>query len=252
MSSAKFFLRFAIFMFVAGLMAALSLKVMEVRHSYLDITVSPRVVSLTPASNSLTGGTGFVVQADSGTSYLLTNAHVCRLAEQGMLVARGDDTVPIAFVNIVEISTVSDLCLLTSIPDITGLKLASDQGFGEQLTTIGHPYLESLTHSLGFATNRQRITLALAQNITQWQCESEYYGVYFANYEEVTSLGILGTCYKVYNAIRTSMVIYPGNSGSPVVNMWGHVVGVLFASDNYNNYGYIVPLQDISNFLKDR
>jgi hypothetical protein len=50
-------------------------------------------------------------------------------------------------------------------------------------------------------------------------------------------------------AYMTSIVIYSGNSGSPMVDFWGRVVGVAFASDNRDHYGDIVSLDDLETFL---
>ena len=51
------------------------------------------------------------------------------------------------------------------------------------------------------------------------------------------------------NAYQTNMIMHPGNSGSPVVDKLGRVIGVAFAIDGRTNYGYIVNLQDLKDFL---
>lgn len=254
MSNVRFFIRFASYLVLFCVFAILTLRVSEIRHYYLDIVVSPKVVSLTQPSNSGTGGTGFAVTTPSGKVYTLTNAHVCRLAERGMLVARGESNLAIALLNVLEISSESDLCLLTALPNTDGLSLATSQSYSEQISTIGHPHLEYLTHSQGFATNKQRIAIVVAQNIPQRRCLTEYYGQFspFSPSPFLEYLDGVGVCIKSYDSVRTSMVVYPGNSGSPVVNMWGNVVGVLFASSDRNNYGYIVPLSNVKRFLSGK
>ncbi len=46
--------------------------------------------------------------------------------------------------------------------------------------------------------------------------------------------------------------VYPGNSGGPVLNMYGHVVGVISACMPYTNRTIIVSLEDIKEFLADK
>lgn len=50
-------------------------------------------------------------------------------------------------------------------------------------------------------------------------------------------------------AYMTSVEIFPGNSGSPVVDYWGRVIGVAFAADGRDNKGDLVSLEDLKDFL---
>jgi hypothetical protein len=61
----------------------------------------------------------------------------------------------------------------------------------------------------------------------------------------------LVTCLEVtVGAYKTNILIRPGNSGSPVVDFWGNVVGIVFASDNYN-WGSVVSYRDLEKFLSN-
>lgn len=46
--------------------------------------------------------------------------------------------------------------------------------------------------------------------------------------------------------------VYPGNSGSPVLDMYGHVVGLISACRPYTNRTLIISLNRIRDFLADK
>jgi V8-like Glu-specific endopeptidase len=60
----------------------------------------------------------------------------------------------------------------------------------------------------------------------------------------------MAACIAHIYAATSSIQIYPGNSGSPVMNSSGDVVGIIFAGDNRTNYGSYVPVFKIREFLE--
>jgi hypothetical protein len=57
-------------------------------------------------------------------------------------------------------------------------------------------------------------------------------------------------CVEVNHSAFTNIPAFGGNSGSPVVNFWGHLTGVLYAGDNSVNWGILIPLESVIEFLK--
>lgn len=197
------------------------IKLPELHSNWLTGSVARSVVLLHPPFMDA-GGTGFQVIAPNGKQYTLTNRHVCDLVPFPAMVAEPQSLKPKTYLlSILARSAKSDLCLLEAIPEMPGISLSSGFSDGDALEIVGHPLLEPLTPSFGYATNTSPITVSYGR-------------------ESI----------REYTSQRTSAVIYPGNSGSPVVNSYRRLVGVAFAAGP-DNYAYIVPLNQVKDFLKE-
>lgn len=240
----------------------------QMHGQYLRAKVGSRVYKIQAQLHG-GGGTGFAFQAPSGESYIITNSHVCDsvLAQTNIpntvLVVNDEGAMPR---RVLAISGESDLCLIEGIPGVTGLSLGSEASVGEIVASIGHPLLRPLTISRGEVIAKEdieilsyvlptgNIMLDAALNARAGKCDLPKNRLIE---EEITIMGPDGLtnikvrlCINITkDAIATSMVIYPGNSGSPMVNFWGNIVGVMFAGDQRSNYGDAVSLQDLKNFI---
>jgi S1-C subfamily serine protease len=235
-----------VFLAVTGLMAIFPTKQLG---NALTQTGS-RVVKLTPPSRNNTGGTGFAVQAPSGQNYVLTNAHVCQLAENNYMSAHLPFMARQCLVRVLEISPETDLCLLTAIPNLRGLPLAAGNEVGDEVTLVGHPLLDPLTLTKGVVTNFDNIQVVHAINSSKEECDKRH-GAFEEHEGDILGLlfGIRNLCIVTVFSGRITAATFPGNSGSPVVDNAGNVVGVLFAGDNRTNFGFMVPLKDVLKFL---
>lgn len=216
------------------------LKAPEWHGQYIRRAVGSQVVMLTEKTGRA-GGTGFALQMPSGEVLTMTNAHVCELEQLGQIYAHvGRKKVP---VEIVEKSTTSDLCLLSGISTLSGLELADSVAIGQEIGIVGHPALMPLAVNRGHLLGYDKVVVLADDK----PCEKE--GGMYKN--EDTWFGTV--CTEQFVAGLTTVVVLGGNSGSPVIDFYGNVVGVLFAGSgpDYNNWGIIVKLEDLKQFIKE-
>jgi len=216
----------------------------QLHNSYLRWEVGQSVVQvLSPAGG---GGTGFAIKSASGDHFIATNKHVCEAAVNGwMLIKRSEKSEPI-FKRVVYKDNKHDLCLIQGDKRLSPLDLGSRPDKGDFHYVIGHPGLRQLTVSQGEYIGMANVEL-LDQVKERSQCKGRiielspmqqlYYGIEFA-------------CLRSYRSYSTTAVSYPGNSGSPVVNKFGNVIGVLFAgSAEQERDNYVVPLAELKRVL---
>lgn len=205
------------------------------------------------------GGTGFAVVAPSGVSYILTNAHVCEIFKGTINVELHDGRLLPR--QILEISKTTDLCLVEGVPGQEGLELASRVDVGQTLALIGHPVLQPLSIMVGDIVGKSLVEFPYAEiadkdtpeeiiearhMMTEAQCISQ--PKFKAKTIEFWGMPIR-VCMLSLVAYETTITAHGGNSGSPVVNFWGNVSGVLYAGSSQTNWGLVITLDDVKAFL---
>jgi S1-C subfamily serine protease len=104
---------------------------------------------------------------------------------------------------------------------------------------VGHPLLKPLTPSSGYFT---------AEIIDSIGFNTQPDGTCLPGFELVS--GFFGSaCLKAMVLQDTTITIFPGNSGSPVTDQAGNVVGVINSSSGYTNYGAMIPLRFLKRLL---
>ena len=144
---------------------------------------------------------------------------------------------------IIEISKDHDLCAIESLSGHDGIKLGSRPSIGDEEYTLGHPRGEALNVAKGEYFANKAINLADSLN-KDGGCDEGKIKT------EESFFGPVSFCVIERNTIQLSTPTYPGNSGSPVVNKYGHLVAVIFAGDPaVQNQGFAVPLSYVKEFL---
>lgn len=163
-------------------------------------------------------GSGFIVSADG---YIVTNNHVIEGATSAKVIVPGEKD-PIDAV-IVGTDTTTDIAVLkidrANLPFVT-LGDSDSLQVGELAVAIGNPFGE------------------LAGSVTV--------GVISALDREVSINN------NKYNLLQTDASINSGNSGGPLVNSYGEVIGVTNAKVSQGEgIGFAIPINDVKTVIED-
>lgn len=250
--------------------------------SYMRNYVGAKVVTVGTVewskNKDKSGGTGFHILGPSGKTYILTNRHVCNDSEDGYMWAAVDGVTSDHRVKVIISSDTFDLCLLEGIPGIRGLEIGEAPGLGTDVIYVGHPKLQPRTYVTGEIVGSDIISInagVIGKEITEAQCKTKdsyvvllpeifiimqefRKGSLGKDFSTVTSNPIFKSqrkvrvCYQKNKALITTLMIYPGASGSPVVDLWGKLIGVVYAGPPQGGWGYAVILADIKSILNGR
>ncbi|HXB09533.1 MAG TPA: serine protease [Puia sp.] len=211
-------------LFISGLISLITPKVSQSRIDQLSRQLNAQAHQLNTVTNTLNsavaarnttftrGGTGFLVD---GRGYLLTNAHVVKNAT----VVEVQNTLGEYQARIIQLDRQADLALLkiedTSYHAFSGLPYGisrTGSELGEDLFTLGYPRPE-IVYGKGYMS---------------------------------AETGIQGDT----TAFQLTVAANPGNSGSPVLNNEGEVIGMVTSSQqNAEGMVFAVRSKNIVNAL---
>lgn len=244
--------------FVSGLGSAYKLAVAAMEAPFVYTLDSPakygqfardKAGSLAKVTRSMGtrtgGGSAFITTAASGRRVLISNAHVCSIGKADMYMDvtfdDGSRTLP---ARILEILPQIDICIMEAPAGHEGLPLGDPVQNGDPVMVMGHPKLHPLTLEAGHVAQAHG-TIEMYADLGEAECKKVG-----GKYGPIPSIWFtLITCSVTYDTDYIFVRIFPGNSGSAVVNTKGEIVGVVFASQNDQSMGYMVSVEHLRHAL---
>ena len=176
-------------------------------------------------------GTGFVYGKDDKYGYVLTNAHVVSGATniQGMLSNNSTTTL-----TLLGSDTYTDLAVLRmDVKDVLQVASIGDSkntAVGNTVFTVGSPMGSTYagTVTKGILSGKDRLI------------------------ETSTSSNVLTSESYIVKVLQTDAAISPGNSGGPLVNLAGDVIGITslkLVDEQVEGMGFAIPIEDAMNYV---
>lgn len=184
------------------------------------------------------GGTGFVTTAKSGRKVIVTNSHVCRVTATPFIRVDADSGSSTLNEKLSD-NFNRDICVLSGI-EAPALGLAQHGPLRfDTVKVMGHALLGPMAPAIGVFTGLGLLPIGMGPD-KDGKCH--------AGTDAVES--VFGTfCVLTMELGTTTAEIYPGNSGSPIVNADGEVIGVINSADSTMNRGNFVPLNHLKEEL---
>ena len=188
------------------------------------VMVSCQVVYGQFGQTGTSTGSGFIISRDG---YVVTNHHVVEGAVSAKIITHQGEEIP---VRIIGSDSINDIALLKAeAENLPCVALGSSRALivGDQVVAIGNPLGElTSTMTVGYVSGKER---------------------------SITTDGV------TIDMIQTDAAINSGNSGGPLFNMKGQVVGITTAKysgksstgASIEGIGFAIPINDITAILTD-
>lgn len=210
------------------------------RHS-----IQKKSVMITNAQGNH-GGSGVNIMTPKGNKYILTNAHVCEVGgKEGIVYVQSDYEERVIPRKVIEKSGFTDLCLVEGLPNADYIKVGKEPLPGDYMWVVGHPRLYPTTMSQG--ENIGPMFMIVMDHIIESKedkCNLPKNQIVWVDY----FIWRVPVCTIAIVANQTNVTVQGGNSGSPIVDFYGNLVGLVFAGDE-KGWAAIITVADINKFI---
>lgn len=176
----------------------------------------------------IASGTGFVYKKDSDYGYILTNHHVVENASTIKITFTNDETVEAKFLGSDAYFDIAVLSVdVSSVIQVSQIGDSTKSNIGDTVFTVGSPlgseYMGTVTKGILSGTNRQ---VSVSTNSGSY----------------------------IMDVLQTDAAINSGNSGGPLVNINGEVIGITsmkLVESGVEGMGFALPIEYVMNYVDD-
>jgi len=186
--------------------------------------------------NDVGRGTGWIAETKSGKKVMVTNVHVCDGPTGVMWTDKnGLHTV----MKVIAKDSKHDICILTAPAGSVPLKLADKVHAEETVYLVGFPLIEFMSSNKGLVKGYSH--LELQYDLPVSKCKGEKFKIYKVKNREI--------CVFSGTVLVTTANTDAGGSGSPILNKYEEVVGMVMIVAGNIAWGQGVPLSALKEFL---
>ena len=222
-----------------------------VQTSYISLLTedSTFMVINTKSDGKKTLGSGFHVYDKAGKIHFITNHHVCNTGHPVNVTLYNSLTEKTYPSKYIRVSAKTDLCELSPIKGAPALGLSLTSYRGQQIFIVGHPTGLNLHVSGGVIVDgRDNVDTWPSGLVGPKACAK--FGGKNVKLLDRNTFRLKWHCVQRYLTFQTSAIVMGGNSGGPVVNVFGQVVGILHKK-NRAYWGSMIPFTNIYEFLNN-
>ncbi len=187
---------------------------------------------LSENGDAVSSGTGFVYEKDDKYGYVLTNAHVVSGAKTVQGILSNNNSVTLT---VLGYDSYTDLAVLRmdakDVLQVVSIGKSDNTKVGNSVFTVGSPLGSAYagTVTKGILSGKDRLIETSSSNSNSLTTES-----------------------YIVKVLQTDAAISPGNSGGPLVNLAGDVIGITslkLVDTQVEGMGFAIPIEDAMNYV---